>query len=181
MSRTEQWKAAISWVQGNKDLIRCIAAPYAKYMAIEDTDIEHEATLTAFLVFSLMAEKGEPEYRFGAYFRVHFRNQCYLMAKGSMVLIVDEDTEKLTETNEAPDHEPDKEIIARALMKMTNRQRQVSQWILNQPGPVSTTVIARHFGTDDRAVRRILTHAIKRLEKRSHAHPTVRHNIRSAA
>lgn len=181
MSCEHQWRAAISWVHSNNTLVRQIAAPYSKYMASDNKDIEQEAILTAFSALTILAQKGEPRSRLGAYFRVLFRTQCIKMANCGMVIYFDDIGEISTDPFEQTMNETDHKMIEQAFQKMSNRQRRISRWILDQPIPISTTVIAEKFGINSRAVRYILCNAIRRVEKRTYANTPVRKNIHVTA
>ena len=181
MSCEHQWRAAISWVQSNNTLVCSIAAPYSRYMASGDKDIEQEAILTAFSALTILADKGEHRSRLGAYFRVLFCTRCIKMATGGMVTGLDDIDQILTIPSEQKNHEPDHEIIEQALQKMSNRQRQISRWVLNQPHPVSTTIIAGKFGIQRRAVRYLLCNAIRQVKKTTYENTPVRKNISVAA
>ena len=181
MSCEHQWRAAISWIQSNSTLVRSIAAPYNRYMASGDKDVEQEAVLTAFSTLTILAKKGEHSSRFGAYFRVLFRTRCIKMATGGMVTDLDDIDQILTIPSELKNYEPDCKIIEQALQKMSNRQRQISRWVLNQPHPVSTAIIARQFGIQRRAVRYLLCNAIRQVKKTTYENTPVRKNISVAA
>jgi len=174
MSCEQQWRAAISWVHSNNSLVRQIAAPYFKYMASGSKDIEQEAILTAFSTLSILAQKGEHSSRFGAYFRILFRTRCIKMANCGMVFYFDDIEEIPTDPFEETINEIDHELVEQALQKMSPRQRRISRWILDQPVPISTTVIAGQFGIRSRTVRYILCDAIKRVEKTTYADTPVR-------
>lgn len=181
MSCEHQWRAAISWVHSNHILVRSIAAPYSSYMASGNKDVDQEAILTAFSTLTLLAEKGEHIGRFGAYFRVLFRTRCIKMATGGMVTYLDDINQILTIPTEQKNHELDREIIEQALQKMTNRQRQIFRWVLSQPHPVNMTKIARQFGIEKRAVRYLLSNAIRQVKKTTYENTPVRKNISVAA
>ncbi|MFH2124521.1 MAG: HTH domain-containing protein [Pseudomonadota bacterium] len=62
----------------------------------------------------------------------------------------------------------DETLIQEALLALTQRQRQIAQWILAQPEPVSFTTIAKHFGIHHQTVRELLSNSIKRIERYGH-------------
>ena len=164
MSCKHQWKTAISWVQSNHTLVDCIVGPYRRYMASSPKDIEHEAMLAAFCTLSTLAEKGQPGSKFGSYFRVQFRTRCIKIASGGMGNNLNDIEQIPSIAPEQEFREMDHRIIEQALQKMSNRQRQVSRWILTQATPVSTNRIALEFGICGRTVRNIVCNAIKRVE-----------------
>lgn len=181
MSSEHQWKAAIRWVQSNQTLVGHIAAPYRRYMASNSKDIEQEAILTAFCTLSILAEKNHDSSKFGAYFRVQFRTRCIKMATGGMVGSLDNTDEIPAVPSEQKINELNHDIIIEALQKMSNRQRQISEWILAQPTPVSTTIVAKKFGICSRTVRDILCNAVNRIQRRPYGNTQVREGISFAA
>ena len=177
MSCEHQWKAAISWVQSNHTLIGYISAPYRKHMSSDARDIEQEAILAAFCTLSVIAKKKASSHKFGAYFRVQFRTRCIKMATGGM----GNDFNNIDQIASSPYEQKyevlDHETIEQALQRMSNRQRQISRWILAQPTPVNTAIVAKEFGICGRTVRAIVCNAIKRVEKRHHGNTQIRKNI----
>lgn len=159
-----QWKTAINWVQSNHTLVDCIAGPYCRYMASGPEDIEHEAILAAFCTLATLAKKGLPSSKFGSYFRVQFRTRCIKMASGGIGSNF-KNIDQIPSTSSLQEFEKiDHEVIQQALQKMSNRQRQISKWILTQATPVSTNLIAEEFDICGRTVRNIVCNAIKRVE-----------------
>jgi len=158
MSYEHQWKTAINWVQSNHTLVDCIAGPYCRYMASGPEDIEHEAILAAFCTLTTLAKKGLPGSKFGSYFRVQF------MASGGIGNNF-KNIDQIPSTSSLQEFEKiDHEVIQQALQQMSNRQRQISKWILTQATPVSTNLIAEEFDICGRTVRNIVCNAIKRVE-----------------
>lgn len=183
MSHKHQWETARIWVLSNYTLVRHISAPYCRYMASETQDIEQEAILTAFITLNLLAKKGEDINRLGAYFRVMFKTQCIKMATGVVVTnFVDIDQIPSVST-EQKNYELDQYCIEQALQKIFTRQRRIAQWILEQPKPVSTTLVAEKFGIQSRTVRAILCNcnAIRKLERRNFEKTRIRKKISIAA
>ncbi len=179
MSYEHQWKTAISWVQSNHVLVASIAGPYRKHMASGSQDIEHEAMVAAFCTLATLAKKGQPGSKFGSYFRVQFRTRCIQMATGGIGNNF-RDIDQIPFTSpEQECEEIDHDIIEQALQTMTNRQRQISRWILSRATPVSTNLIAREFGICGRTVRNIVCGAIKRVEEngKQNANPKVCESI----
>jgi len=181
MSPEHQWQKAISWVKSNRILVEQISAPYRRYMASNSKDIEQEAILAAFYVLDILADQAHDSSIFGAYFRVQFRTLCIKTAAGGMFGIVD-DTEQIPSTPSGQrNDEPEHEILEQALEKMSKRQRQISRWILAQPTPVSITCTAKAFGITDRAVRILLSNAIRRLKNDHHGNQKLRKEFQVAA
>ena len=177
MSRQHQWETARIWVQSNYSLIRLISSPYCRYMASGTKDIKQEAILTAFNTLHLLAQKGENTNRLGAYFRVMFKTQCIKMATGVVVTDFIDIDQISSVSTEQTNYELDQYYIEQALQQISTRQRRIAQWILEQPKPVSTTLIAEKFGIQRRTVRAILCNAIKRLERKKIGNSRVRKNI----
>ena len=182
MVSEKQWQTATDWVRSHHQLVNHIAAPYRQFMASEKGDIEQEAILTAFCTLTIFEEKGAGNSKFGAYFRVQFRTRCIKLAAGGMV-------NSASDIDQLPSTEPEEKIaeqgregIEQAMARMTNRQRQVAHWILSQPTPVSTSLVAEKFGIHRRTVRAIICNAVKRIERRrQRGHKKLRKNIPFAA
>jgi DNA-directed RNA polymerase specialized sigma24 family protein len=150
-------------------------------MASNSKDIEQEAILAAFYTLSILANRAEENNKFGAYFRVQFRTRCIKMATGGMVGCID-DIDQIPSTNsEQKTDDLDLEMMQQALQRMSNRQRQLSEWILAQPTPVSTTIVAKKFGIRSRTVRAILCNAVNRIQRRHYGNPAVCKDISVAA
>jgi DNA-directed RNA polymerase specialized sigma24 family protein len=150
-------------------------------MASDAKDIEQEAILTAFITLNILAKKGEDANRLGAYFRVMFRTQCIRMAAGVVVSnFVDINQVAFIPYKQQP-YELDHSSIQQALQQVSRRQRQISQWILDQPNPVNTTLIAQQFGVRERTVRAILFNAIRKIEETNFANTRIRKDISIAA
>lgn len=181
MSSEQQWQSAIRWVESNRALVGHIAAPYRRYMASNSKDIEQEAILAAFCTLSILANRADESNNFGAYFRVQFRTRCIKMATGGMVGSID-DTDQIPSTNsEQKLDDLDHETMEQALQKMSHRQRQISEWILAQPTPVSTTIVAKKFGIQSRTVRAILCSAVSRIQRRDYGNTQIRKDVSVAA
>ena len=182
MVSEKQWQKATSWVHSHRQLVNHIAAPYRQFMASDKGDIEQEAILTAFCTLTIFAEKGAGNSTFGAYFRVQFRTRCIKLAAGGIVSS-ESDIDQLpsTETHKKI-ADQDRVRFEQALAQMTNRQRQVAHWILSQPTPVSTSLVAEKFGIHRRTVRAIICNAVKRIERRKkRGHKKLRKDIPFAA
>lgn len=181
MSSEQQWQAAIRWVESNRALVGHIAAPYRRYMASNAKDVEQEAILAAFHTLSILENREDGSNKFGAYFRIQFRTQCIKMATGGMVGSVDDTDQIPSPHSEQKLDDLDHERMEQALLKMSTRQRQISEWILAQPTPVSTTIVAKKFGIQSRTVRAILCNAVSRIERKNYGNPQVCKDISVAA
>lgn len=164
MKDTELWHLAQAWVKSNRVLIWCIAGPYYRYMSCEVHDLESEALLTAHQVLTLLSKKRKNLSHMNRYYRVVFRTRCIRLTTG--LLITGYEIDQIPATDEKSDQqeELDESVIREALQVLTNRQRQISEWILSQPTPVSTTTVGNRFGIGSRTVRAILSNAIRRIE-----------------
>lgn len=180
-NNTSRWHLAQTWVKSNRVLIWCIAGPYYRYMSCEVYDLESEALLTAYQVLTLLSRKGKSLALMSRYYRVMFRTRCIELATG--VRVIDCDIERIP--SDAPDtfawqqEELNPETIQNALQVLTNRQRQISEWILAQPTPINTTTAGKQFGIQARAVRSIIKNAIRRIE--DYGHQSVQQTISAAA
>lgn len=181
MSPEQQWKAAIRWVESNRALVGHIAAPYRRYMASNSKDIEQEAILVAFYTLSILANRADESNKFGAYFRVQFRTRCIKMATGGMVGSFDDTDQIPSSHSDRKLDDLNHETMEQALQKMSNRQRQISEWILDQPTPVSTTIVAKKFGIQSRTVRAILCNAVSRIQRGDYGNPQVCKDVSVAA
>jgi len=150
-------------------------------MASNSKDIEQEAILAAFYTLSILANRTDESYNFGAYFRVQFRTRCIKMATGGMVGSIDDNDQIPSTHSEHKIDDLDHETMEQALQKMSSRQRQISEWILAQPTPVSTTIVAKKFGIQSRTVRAILCNAVNRIQRRHYGNPQVCKDISVAA
>lgn len=158
------WQLAQSWVRSNRVLIWCIAAPYYRYMSCDSNDLSGEAQLVAYQVISRLIRNKDLTST-SRYFRVVFRTRCLQMAAG--VAISNEiQPNVMMEKKQFVDL--DETLIQEALLALTQRQRQIAQWILAQPEPVSFTTIAKHFGIHHQTVRELLSNSIKRIERYGH-------------
>lgn len=177
MSHNELWHLGLTWVKSNRVLILCIAAPYHKHMQCNSQDLESEALLVAFQILSSLIHKQKDLSLMSKYFRVVFRSHCIKMTIG--VSIADSDLDRVSIDQVQKPQNLDQEIINEALQALTERQRQISQWILEQPTPVSTRTVGHKFGINDRTVRTIINNAIKRLE--IYGHQTIRKTVQVTA
>jgi hypothetical protein len=160
------WQLAQSWVHSNRVLIWCIAAPYYRHMSCDSNDLVGEAQLAVYQVISVLIEQDKDLLQTSRYFRVVYRTRCIKMAAG--VAVVDKPHQDVLTMEKKQNIYLDETVIQEALLALTNRQRQISQWIFEQPKPVSFNTIADHFGIHVQSVRRILSHAIKRIEGYGH-------------
>jgi len=180
-SNTAKWQLAQSWLKSNHVLVWCIAGPYYRYMSGEAHDLESEALLTAYQVLTLLHRRGKSLELMTSYYRVAFRTRCIELATG--VKVTDCDINQIpscpAETHLWKQDELNPETIQNALQVLTKRQRQISEWILAQPTPINTATAGKQFGIQARAVRSIITNAIRRIE--DYGHTTVQQAISAAA
>ena len=176
-----KWHLAQTWVKSNRVLVWCIAGPYYKYMSCEVYDLESEALLTAYQVITLLNRRGKSLALMSSYYRVAFRTRCIELATG--VQVTDCDIDRIpsgsTDTLSWKQEELNSETIKNALQILTNRQRQISEWILAQPTPINTATAGEQFGIQARAVRSIIKNAIRRIE--DYGHQPVQQTISAAA
>jgi len=176
MKKTELWFLAQTWVKSNHVLIWCIAAPYFKYMPCDLQDLENEALLTAYQVMSGLMHNDKKISLMNRYYRVVFRTRCIKLTTGMIVTNCDIDQMPAPD-QEQKQQELDQEVIQEALQVLTNRQRQISQWILSQPRPVSTRMVAKKYGVQRRTIQAIVSNAIDRI----YGHQRVQQAIQTAA
>lgn len=163
VSSAELWDTAMHWVSANKKLIRQIAAPYRRHMAVENTDLLQEAAIAAFKALLATRKKAEPE-QFAPFFRVIFKTSCIKLASG---IQADHDLEMhripCPERQENKTGEEDGKALEEALKTVSKRQREICVWLLEQPEPVSTPELAREFKITRRHACRLVSNSIKRL------------------
>jgi DNA-directed RNA polymerase specialized sigma24 family protein len=164
MSQTELWYLAQVWVKSNRVLIWCIAGPYFRYMSCEVHDLESEALLTAHQVLTLLCRKSKSLSHMNRYYRVVFRTRCISLTTGLQVKEYEIEDAPAVDEQSTQQEELDETVINESLQVLTNRQRQISEWILAQPTPVSTATVGKKFGIGSRTVRVILNNAIRRIE-----------------
>jgi DNA-binding CsgD family transcriptional regulator len=148
-------------------------------MSCEVHDLESEALLTAYQVLTLLSRKRKKLSQMNRYFRVVFRTRCISLTTGLLVTGYEIEQAPAREVNLDQQGELDESVIREALHVLTNRQRQISEWILSQPTPVSTTTVGKRFGIGSRTVRAILNNAIRRIEE--YGYQPVRETIATAA
>ena len=164
MNQTELWHLSQAWVKSNQVLIRCIASPYYRHMSCEKHDLENEALLTAYQVLTQLSMREKDLSLMNKYYRIVFRTQCIRMTAGIKTADCDLDQLSLPGKELNNQEDLDQNVIQAALQVLTHRQRQISEWILSQPTPVTTTTIGQKFGIQSRTVRAILSNAIQRIE-----------------
>lgn len=156
------WQMAQSWVAGHIPVIWCIASPYYRYMSCDTGDFVGEAQIVVYQIISALIEQNKDLSLIDRYFRVAYRTKCIKMAS-NIHLVADMPIEVMAmEKEQAVDL--DESIIAEALAPLTNRQRQVSHWILKQPRPVSLADIAKQFGIHQQNAGRLLSASIIRIK-----------------
>lgn len=166
-SKEEQWRAARSWVAANRSMVRAIAARYRRFMASDQDDIIQEAVIVAYQVLNTLARKNVPASRYGAYFRTMFQTRCIRLAAGGRITSIF-NLDQIPVITPNPDYrETDQETIETALEAMTDRQRQVFRWILEQPEQISSaTAVAKKFGIKNRSARKLIHNGIKRVKRK---------------
>ncbi len=165
LQHTDKWTLASHWIKSNPVLIHCVAARYFPHMGCTPQDLKSEALLVAYQTISSLLQNNKDLCFMSRYFRVIFRSRCIQMTMGIRV-VADLDPEKIREPEKDDTQLQglDQDVIDAALATLTNRQRQVAGWILNQPLPVTTNLIGEHFGISTRGVRRLINDAITRIE-----------------
>lgn len=164
------WSLAQSWVRSNRVLIWSIVAPYYRHMSCDSVDVTAEAQITAYQVISILINQNKDLSLTGRYFRIVFRTRCIQLAAGVQTSALDEQIIQKApdQSDQKKNTDLDESVITEALSALTDRQRQLSLWVLSQPNPVSFKTIATHFGIHTQTVRDILTNTISRLEKYGH-------------
>ncbi|MBU3944793.1 MAG: hypothetical protein L6271_07810 [Desulfobacteraceae bacterium] len=140
-------------------------------MSCDSYDLAGEAQLAVYQVISVLIDQNKDLSLTSKYFRIVFRTRCIQMAAG-VALANEQQATVAIQKEQSPDlnesSDLDESVIAEALSALTDRQRQVSQWILSQPNPVNFNTIASHFGIHIQSVRRILSNSIRRIEGYGH-------------
>lgn len=162
LSSREIWSMALQWVSANQKLIRQISSPYFRFMAGETEDLYQEATIVAFKAIVTSRKKGQPE-KFIPFFRVIFKTNCIKLASGIQTVHCLEDYFLPSPEQQEKTREPENNEIEQALMAVTNRQREVCLWLLQQPTPVSTPDIAREFKVSRRHACRLVSTSIQKI------------------
>lgn len=174
MKKKELWFLAQTWVKSNHVLIHCIAAPYYPFMpydSLDSLDLEHEALLAAYQVMHELILENKKLSLMNKYYRVVFRSRCIELAQGVPIKTgVNIEQIGIDFKNPAAPGHPmqddlDDFLIKEALQVLTNRQRQVSCWILKQEKPVSTSNVAKNYNVRRRTIQALLSNAIKRLNR----------------
>ena len=159
------WQIAQSWVKSNNALVWCVTAPYYRKMFCNYNDLISEAQIIAYQVIFSLINQNQELSSINRYFRVVFRARCIELAAGVSAVPIDIIPEVAAmEKEQAVDL--DESIIAEALAPLTNRQRQISHWILKQPRPVSLADIAKQFGIHQQNAGRLLSASIHRIKNK---------------
>ena len=156
------WQLAIAWTRSNKVLIKCIATQYFPYMGCSAYDLQAEALLVAHQTVVTLLQKDKGLDLMGRYFRIVFRSRCIELM--DVCVAADVDLSDVTLEELGSQNKLDQYVIESALSDLTNRQRQIAQWILTQPTPASTNMIGLKFGITARGVRKLISNAIFRIE-----------------
>lgn len=176
-SENDLWFLAQTWVNSNHVLIWCIAAPYYKYMPCDSNDLKHEAILTAYQVMSGLMHHDKKLSLMNKYYRVVWRTRCIKITTGVMVTNCDINQMPAPASDQKQkQQELDEDVIQEALQVLTYRQRQISQWILSQPKPVSISMVAKKYGVQRRTIQAVLSNAIERIIE-NYGHQTLREAI----
>ena len=158
----EIWSMARKWVLTNKKLIHWVASPYSRFMAADSEDLYQEATIAAFKAL-VISRKKKQQAQFVRYFRVIFRTNCILLAPGvQTVHSLDENFLPSLEQDEERE-EPGNNEIRQALTAVTQRQKEICLWLLQQPEPVGTRDIAREFKVSRRHACRLVMESVQRI------------------
>jgi len=133
-------------------------------MTADVDDLDQEATIAAFKAILTCRKKEKPE-QFIQFFRVIFKTSCIKAASGVQTVHCLEDyylpfPEKVEKKKEK---EPKRSEINQALGAVSERQREVCLWLLQQPKPASTPDIAKEFNVSRRHACRIVSDSIQRI------------------
>ena len=160
----ETWLKARRWVTENMRLIHWIANPYRNHMAADEDDLLQEATMAAFQALTT-AEKKQAAQRFVPFFRVIFKTRCLRLASGIQTVQPANDVLLDACTLEAapPLPEPLPIEIDAALRGLSQREREICRWILNQERPVNMHQAAEHFHLSRRHFSRLLHNILYQL------------------
>lgn len=158
----EVWDMAQQWVATNQKLVRQIATPYRRFMASDNQDLYQEATIAAYKAFISTKKKRSPE-RFTPFFRVIFQTNCIKLSSGIQTVHCMEDYFLPILEQAETTREPKEEEVQLALSKITERQREVCLWILEQPTPASTPDIANKFKVSRRHACRLVSNSIQNI------------------
>ena len=160
----ETWLTARRWVTENMRLIHWIANPYRNHMAADEDDLLQEATMAAFQALTT-AEKKQAAQRFVPFFRVIFKTRCLRLASG--IQTVQPANDVLLDACELeaapPLHEPLPIELDQALKGLSQREREICRWILNQERPVNMHQAAEHFHLSRRHFSRLLHNILYQL------------------
>ena len=157
------WQLAQSWVKSHKTLVWCVASPFYQNLSCDYNDLISEAQIIVYRIISSLQNQNENLLKIAPYFRTVYRIRCIQMAACMPHFIADIPIEVIAmEKEQAGDL--DESIIAEALAPLTNRQRQISYWILEQPRPVSLADIAKQFGIHQQNAGRLLSASIHRIK-----------------
>jgi len=141
------------------------------YDSLDSLDLEHEALLAAYQVMHELILKNKKLSLMNKYYRVVFRSRCIKLAHGVPIKTEINIEQIGIDFKDPADHpELDDSLINEALQVLTNRQRQVSCWILKQEKPVSTSNVAKNYNVRRRTIQAVLSNAIKRLNRLNENH-----------
>jgi len=163
LTSEETWKISMQWVAANRKLVRQIASPYFRFMVGDYEDLYQEATIAVFKAFLSSRKKGTPEL-LQPFFRVIFKTSCMKMASGIQTVHCLEDYFLPRPEQPEKRQDPDDKAIEQALTKITNRQREICRWLLQQPTPVNTPSIAVKFKVTTRQACRLVASSVAKIE-----------------
>jgi len=150
----------MEWASANRKLIRQIAAPYLRFMQADRNDLFQEATIAAFKAL-IVARRKENPHQFVPYFRIIFKTNCIKLASGIQTVPSLEEFEILCPDEQAESGEQEAKMVEAALKTVSNRQREVCLWLLQQPEPVSAPDLAREFKVSRRHACRLISSSIE--------------------
>lgn len=184
MNHTELWELTQIWKRSHKILIWCVASKYYQKMSFCDSaDIEHEATIVAYQVLSYLDRENINLREMDKHFTIRFHYRCRQMAAGVHARPASHYLERLQVEQNPSLPEPSPQAVSRAFALLTKKQREVAAWILAAPFPVTTLNIASRFNVTPRAVRKMISNIVSRLERErigqkiNHDYPGLRQTI----
>jgi len=163
----EVWEAARQWVLANRKQVWKISGPYRRYMAADGEDLLQEAMIAVVELLNASRQKTIPQ-EFVGHFSVNFKYHCLKLACGIR-------THPTLKGNQLPGPEPedrserydfpDRDRIETALKKTPKTCRKICGWLLEQPFPINTKAISRHFMISQRHAQRVINTAVQRISR----------------
>lgn len=164
VSQQKTWSEAQDWVNHNKRFIRQIASPYFRFMAGDVEDLYQEAIIVAFKAITTSKQKGKHD-QLMPFFRVIFKTNCIKLASGIRTVHCLDDY--ILPSQDEPEEtmlEPQEYEVEQALSAVSERQREICIWLLQQSTPVGTPDIARKFNISRRHACRVVSNSIHKIE-----------------